>query len=535
MDNFENYQGDRDIVRKQLLKILSSPEFRNSQVLSRFLQFVVEEVLADRPNEIKEYSIGVRALGRAPDFNPQTDAVVRIHAGRLRRILHEYYHSTGLNDPVLIDIPKGNYVPVFKLVNIETPLGTKINDATALSEETPSPRKATLAVFPFHNLSADDSKEYFVRGIGEQLCTDLARFQHLSVISYYSTYKVAGEKASREIHDLFDIDYIVNGSTRFFDGMIQVNTQLMLGETDTLLWSQSFLREFNPDNILGLQEDIIQQIVYKIADNDGIITTNIAHNSKTKKKNIFGVYEAIYLYFSFKGKYDAESFEKSKLALENALAVEPNNALMWALLSKLFLNSYIFKINSDPEDFQKARAHAEKALWLDQNCQYAYKALAWVHLLDGKIDDCEEAIRRCLDLNPKSPSITGNMGFLMVCIGKYTQGFHLLLKAMSLNSIFPWYCNLGMALYYYYAAKYEDAFEWAQKAQPSNMPFVQLVNSIITEKVRKLQMDRKNGKPHQVPSQIRNHASSILSLFIHDIKLRKQMTDELKSAGVIAE
>src|SRR4030095_16312399 len=176
MENLENFQGDDDVIRKQLLKILSSYEFRNSQVLSRFLQFVVEELLAKRPNEIKEYTIGVRALGRSADFNPQTDAVVRIHAGRLRRILHEYYHATGLHDPILIDIPKGSYVPVFKFLNVDKPVVEKINDVSVLN------RKATLAVFPFHNISPDNSKEYFTQGIGEQLCSDLAKFKHLSVI-----------------------------------------------------------------------------------------------------------------------------------------------------------------------------------------------------------------------------------------------------------------------------------------------------------------------------------------------------------------
>jgi len=530
MENLENYQGDQDLVRKQLLKILASYEFKNSQVLSRFLQFVVEEFLAERPNEIKEYTIGVRALGRSADFNPQTDAVVRIHAGRLRRILHEYYHATGLHDPILIDIPKGSYVPVFKVLNVDNPVVNKTNDVSLLKEEV-SPRKATLAVFPFHNISPDDSKNYFAQGIGEQLCSDLAKFQHLSVISYYSTYKAAAEKESREIHNLFDIDYIVTGSTRFFDGMVQVNTQLALGESDTLLWSQSFLREFKPDNILGLQEDLIQQIVYKIADNDGIVTNNIAHTSSPKRKNIFGVYEAVYLYYSLRGKYDAESCKKSKMALENAATVEPDNALLWALLSRLYLNCYIFKLDPNPEDFQKAKAYAEKALWLDQNCQYAYKALAWVHLLSGKINDCEQAIRQCVDLNPKSTSITGNMGFLMICIGKYTQGFHLLLNALSLNPVQPWYTNLGLSLYYYYAGKHEEALEWVQKAQPSDMPFAQLINTVIVEKLKKLRIN-KNGKSQHPPLQARNHAAAILSLFIHDNKLRKQMVDELKSAGV---
>src|SRR5215813_3109251 len=117
MLNSGHFTGSPESVRKQLTRILSSHEFKNSQVVCRFLEFVVEEVLAGRANEIKEYTIGVKALGRSADFNPQFDAVVRIHAGRLRRMLREYYNGNGSSDLLLIDIPKGSYVPAFKSLN----------------------------------------------------------------------------------------------------------------------------------------------------------------------------------------------------------------------------------------------------------------------------------------------------------------------------------------------------------------------------------------------------------------------------------
>jgi len=138
-------------------------------------------------------------------------------------------------------------------------------------------------------------------------------------------------------------------------------------------------------------------------------------------------------------------------------------------------------------------------------------------------------------LNPKSPSIIGNMGFLMICTGKYTPGFHLLLKTMSLNPILPWYGNVGLALYYYHAAKYEEALEWAQKARPANMPFVQLVNLIIKEKLKKLPGTKQNGKIYQPSSPITDHGPGILDLFVHDTQLRGQMMTALKSAGVAVE
>src|SRR5882672_4177059 len=114
MGDLENsYRIDPDLVKKELLQVLSSDKFRNSQVLSMFLQFVVEETLAGHSNEIKEYTIGIRALGRPVDFNPQIDAVVRIHAGRLRRMLSDYYKGEGADDPIVIGIPRGSYIPFF--------------------------------------------------------------------------------------------------------------------------------------------------------------------------------------------------------------------------------------------------------------------------------------------------------------------------------------------------------------------------------------------------------------------------------------
>src|SRR5215510_11403307 len=117
MSSSDHLNAKAELVRNQLSKILSSQEFTNSHVVSRFLEFVVEEALAGRANEIKEYTIGVKALGKSADFNPQFEAVVRIHAGRLRRMLREYYNGNGSSDLLLIDIPKGSYVPAFKSLN----------------------------------------------------------------------------------------------------------------------------------------------------------------------------------------------------------------------------------------------------------------------------------------------------------------------------------------------------------------------------------------------------------------------------------
>ena len=67
------------------------------------------------PEGLKEYTIGVEAFGRKPDFDPKTDTIVRVQTHRLRQKLKEYYGQEGLHDPILIEIPKGHYCPIFRV------------------------------------------------------------------------------------------------------------------------------------------------------------------------------------------------------------------------------------------------------------------------------------------------------------------------------------------------------------------------------------------------------------------------------------
>jgi tetratricopeptide (TPR) repeat protein len=100
------------IVQEELQRILASPTFLNARRPSQFLRFIVEETLAGE-ERIKEYLIGVEVFDRRQDYDPKDDPVVRIEAGRLRKKLAEYYAGPGANDTLIIELPKGGYVPVF--------------------------------------------------------------------------------------------------------------------------------------------------------------------------------------------------------------------------------------------------------------------------------------------------------------------------------------------------------------------------------------------------------------------------------------
>jgi len=103
-----------DEVHGQCARIGDSAVFRDSLRLKCFLSFVVEMTLAGKCGRIKAYTIAVEALGRGADFDPQNDPIVRVEAGRLRQALSRYYAEEGRGDRIIIDLPRGSYVPTFQ-------------------------------------------------------------------------------------------------------------------------------------------------------------------------------------------------------------------------------------------------------------------------------------------------------------------------------------------------------------------------------------------------------------------------------------
>ncbi|HJQ30859.1 MAG TPA: hypothetical protein VJ866_01695 [Pyrinomonadaceae bacterium] len=121
----------------QLEKVLQSRTLQNSESLKAFLRFVVEKTVEDEGALLKEYTIATEVFGRNSDYDPRIDSVVRVQAGRLRTKLQEYYTTEGKGDPVVIDLPKGHYHPVFVRAREEGE-----GAASQSAAQTPNPPQA---------------------------------------------------------------------------------------------------------------------------------------------------------------------------------------------------------------------------------------------------------------------------------------------------------------------------------------------------------------------------------------------------------
>jgi hypothetical protein len=100
-------------IYRQMEMILGADRFRQAKSLENFLRHVVTRKLDGAENELKEYTIGLEVFRRGADYDPRRDAVVRVQANVLRKRLASYYEEEGADDKLIIEMPKGHYVPRF--------------------------------------------------------------------------------------------------------------------------------------------------------------------------------------------------------------------------------------------------------------------------------------------------------------------------------------------------------------------------------------------------------------------------------------
>src|SRR6202158_5017 len=97
-------------------RIVASPPFQKSTRLRDLLQFITEQTIHGKAHELTEQHIGNALFHKPSDYSPLEDSSVRVHARQLRLKLHEDFHEEGRNEPLILDIPKGSYAPVFRTV-----------------------------------------------------------------------------------------------------------------------------------------------------------------------------------------------------------------------------------------------------------------------------------------------------------------------------------------------------------------------------------------------------------------------------------
>src|SRR5260370_25497197 len=183
-------QQSGEAAQEELERVLSSTCFARSEGLSRLLRFLVERKLEGRESEIKESLIGVEVYGRSSDYDPKLDSTVRSEMARLRARLGKYYSTEGSQDLLVIELPKGSYVPSLrqpkpgpgvlrarpKRLRLAACLAGLVVAATALGVWSLVHKGApvTIAVLPLVNLSQDPANDYLADGLTCEIISELS-------------------------------------------------------------------------------------------------------------------------------------------------------------------------------------------------------------------------------------------------------------------------------------------------------------------------------------------------------------------------
>jgi hypothetical protein len=136
------WDPERSEISTEINKLVSSETLHGSESLCKLLRYLAQHALEHPGVSLKEYQIATEVFGRPSDFDPHLDSTIRVQAGRLRLKLADYYSSEGANDAIIVELPKGTYVPNF---HSRSPHKTK-SQSNALPQTAPSTAAAPKPV-----------------------------------------------------------------------------------------------------------------------------------------------------------------------------------------------------------------------------------------------------------------------------------------------------------------------------------------------------------------------------------------------------
>jgi TolB-like protein len=191
------------MVHIELDRLLGSRELRGSKALADLLRYCVEQTLANNPQQLKEYWIGVNVFRRGDDFDPAADPIVRVQARRLRHKLEAHYRLNA-SHALTIALRKGAYLTEFHVTPAENPAN---GSSTAI---TPI---ASIAVLPIADLNSDPENRTFCEGLMDELIHALAESGDLMVVARTSLLQYRNTLIDiRDIGHQLGADAIIEGS-----------------------------------------------------------------------------------------------------------------------------------------------------------------------------------------------------------------------------------------------------------------------------------------------------------------------------------
>jgi serine/threonine-protein kinase len=375
-------------VCEQLARIVDSPRFVSSARLCRFLTHIVNRTIGEDLDSLKEFSIAMEVFDRTSDYDPSIDAIVRVEARRLRAKLKEYYEGPGRNDPVLIGLRPGSYVPIFRWLDPQT--------RNEIQEIAPSVHaRASVAVLPFVNMSPEPEQDYFCDGISEEIIDSLTHIAGLKVIARSSAFQFKGTSFDiREVGRRLDADVVIEGSVRKAGEHLRITAQAIQAESGHHLWSKVFRRELK--DVFAVQEEIAQSVA-------GLLRADLPVAQALVRPSVRDL-KPYTRYLRARFLIHQQSPEALRAALEQLgelIHAFPDYALAYSSMAAARSLMSHFGMVSGRDVYPEIKSDAERAYALDpdsgETCAVLGAVRGW---FEYRWDDALKLVGRALELQP---------------------------------------------------------------------------------------------------------------------------------------
>jgi adenylate cyclase len=290
-----------------------------------------------------------------------------------------------------------------------------------------SPRKLSVCVLPFANMSGDAEQEYFSDGISEDIITDLSKVSALSVVARNTAFTFKGKSVDvTQIARQLRVSHVLEGSVRKSGGRVRITAQLIDGVAGDHVWAERYDRDFN--DIFALQDEISEAVVKALRlkllpDEKKAIEQRGTENA-----------EAYSLYLMARQTYatglegDPRRNQTIIRLCQRATEIDPNYSRAWALMA---LAQMILRSNHGGGG-DGGLAAAERALALDANLAEARAVKARILAEDGNPEEAARELDAALRLDPESYEVNKAAAFLSFGQQKFNDAVRYYTKAMSL-------------------------------------------------------------------------------------------------------
>ena len=451
-------------IQDQLNKICATKSFRRSERLQEFLRYIIDETLNGKAEGIKAWTIAVAVFNKPIDLNIQTDSIVRVYGGKLRRALKDYYENEGKDDPVIIRIPKGGYQPSIVHKDDMTIFGhdQQVKTQSQTQEHTKG-MTPTIEVYQFEGLNTNDRFAYLPTGLTSEIIIALTKYSPLEVLGPFDESQVSDLPVRRDGSHNHDVTFKLMGRVQLLNETLRISASLCHTKTGKNFWGKTYKYGINEFSLDRIEEELVSQLTSEIADGLGVIFRKLYKDSYSEHIRLNKLTIAVLKYNHAWLTQNPADWSASLRAIEESLVINPQSPLLLALKSNVYYADGMQKLGIYENSAKEMESIATKAISLDADLQVAQYNMVVQHAYHRRLEECIHQAKKVVAMNPNNARVLAGCAVATASVESYEQALGYIERAKKLNPHYPGWYHFIDFLVAYSNGEYEKAWVEVQK------------------------------------------------------------------------